>query len=90
MIINKITLVDMQRTFITPTNTTINLNIPVSYIGKQVEVLVYAVDELNNINPSEIKTKRKPSDFAGAISKERATELLQMIEVGKVEWERDI
>ena len=80
----------MQRTLLTPTNSSINLMIPASYIGKQVEVLVYAVDELNSTSQVEPQKKRKPSDFAGCISKERATKLLKHIESGRDEWERDI
>ncbi len=33
--------------------------------------------------------RRKPSDYAGCISPEKATDLLQQVEQSRNEWERD-
>ena len=80
----------MLKTVITPDNTSINLLIPRSYVGKRIEVLLYAVDELNESKTLEAAKKRKPSDYAGCISKETAEALLQHVEQCRNEWERDI
>lgn len=37
----------MVRTVITPQQQNISITVPENYIGKQIEVLLYAVDELN-------------------------------------------
>ncbi len=67
----------MLRKFITPENANINLSIPQDYVGKRLEVLLYAVDEINDNVPLTPITKRKPSEFAGCISKESALAMLQ-------------
>ena len=54
----------MIRTLITPTNQDIHIHIPENYIGKQLEVLLYSVDELTKENTT---TKKKTSDFVGAL-----------------------
>ncbi|HEY8784339.1 MAG TPA: hypothetical protein VIM16_22110 [Mucilaginibacter sp.] len=54
----------MIRTSITPEKQDVSIHIPKNYIGKQIEVLLYAVDELNE--PENLK-KTKPSDFRGAL-----------------------
>lgn len=80
----------MLRTTITPNNTNINIIIPPNYVGKEIEVLLYSVEELNE-NKNVLETKRrKPSDYAGAISKETAEELLKHVDQSRKEWERDI
>lgn len=37
-----------------------------------------------------VSTAKKPSDYAGAISKETANELLQNVRKSRQEWERDV
>jgi len=37
----------MIKTLITPENTNISLEIPASFIGKQVEIIAFTVDELS-------------------------------------------
>jgi len=54
----------MVRTTITPENQDISIHIPEDYIGKQIEVLLYRVDELNTQKPME---RKKPSDFRGTL-----------------------
>jgi hypothetical protein len=80
----------MLRTIIIPENTNINLLIPKDYIGKRIEVLLYAVDELWENIPEITPVKRKPSDFVGCISKETAQVMLYHIEESRKECERDI
>ena len=80
----------MLKTTITPDNTNINLIIPSDYVGKQIEVLLYAVEELQENKSIQEPKKRKPSDYAGCISKETAETLLQHVEQSRNEWERNI
>jgi hypothetical protein len=65
---------------------TLTINIPEdkSSIVKQI-LQELGVTILNN----DLK-KRKPSEFAGIISKEKARELLRDIEKERKEWERVI
>ena len=42
----------MIRTIIKPDTQSINLSIPVEYIGKEVEILIFPVDSLVNITES--------------------------------------
>jgi len=80
----------MLRTVITPDNSNIHLLIPNNYIGRKLEVLLYAIDELKEEQPLVIAKKRKPSDYAGCISKETAEAMLKNIEQSRNEWERNI
>jgi len=54
----------MIRTIVTPEKQDISIHIPEKYIGKQIEVLLYAVDELNE---RENLKNKKPSDFRGTL-----------------------
>lgn len=65
---------------------TLTINIPddKSSIVKQI-LKEFGVTILNNDF-----SKRKPSEFAGIISKEKAKELLTDIENERQEWERGI
>ncbi|KIA91412.1 hypothetical protein OC25_21785 [Pedobacter kyungheensis] len=78
----------MIRTIITPDKENISIDLPKAYIGKQIEVLVYAVDELNEVkNP-----KKKHSDFRGSLNltDQQYKEFQQYIIDSRNEWERDI
>ena len=55
----------MIRTIITPEKQDISIHIPEDYIGKQVEVLLYATDELKEPKGSD---KKKPSEFRGTLN----------------------
>ena len=55
----------MIRTIITPEKQDISIHIPEDYIGKQVEVLLYATDELKEHNNT---VKKKPSHFRGVLN----------------------
>ncbi len=78
----------MVRTIITPDKENISIDVPKAYIGKQIEVLVYAIDELNEIE----KPKMKPSDFRGSLNltDQQYKEFQQYVIDGRNEWERDI
>lgn len=72
----------MIRTIVTPDNQDINLHIPKSYVGKKIEVIVFAVDEA----VAEPK-KATMADFWGTISDETATELHKETIDGRNSWE---
>lgn len=74
----------MTRTTITPTNKSIIVEIPDDYVGKQVEVLVYALDEVKGT-----EKKMKIADFAGALklSKEQYQDFQQHLQNIRNEWE---
>ena len=79
----------MIQTTIVPQNTTVQINIPISYIGKKVHALVYVEDEIIS-NIAEPSDMQKPSDYFGTLSVEEGTKMqLHSIETRK-EWNRDI
>ena len=75
----------MVRTIVTPENTHIELDIPVDYIGKRVEITYLLVDEINNGASTGTM-----SDFWGILSDKTANELHAQINKSRQEWERDI
>ena len=76
----------MVKTSITPQQTDISISVPEKYVGKKLEVLVYAVEELIDEEPK----KSGMANFWGIISDETAHELHQQVEKGRNEWDRDI
>ncbi len=54
----------MIRTILTPDNQDVSIHIPEKYVGKQIEVMIYAVDELNNGE----KTADKRKNFRGSLN----------------------
>ena len=77
----------MLKTLITPRKSTYTLAIPTHYIGKKIEVLLYASDEL----PENKKTsKKKPSDFFGTLSIAEGEKFQEYISNSRKEWNRNI
>lgn len=72
----------MIRTRITPQNTDLHLSIPEGYVGKNIEVLLYAVDEIKEEPKSPVTMK----DFKGILSKESAAKLQEKIQKERDEW----
>jgi len=79
----------MVRTVITPEKQDVSIHIPESYVGKQIEILLYAVDELND--QDDVK-KKKPSDFRGTLklTDEQYTDFQTHLKDIRNEWDRDI
>jgi hypothetical protein len=77
----------MIKTIITPRNNSLNLVIPNNYIGQEIEVLLYAKDELLE---ESIKPKRTLENFAGVLSEEDYISLKSHTEKARNEWNRDI
>lgn len=66
----------MINTHLTPTDGNISIKVPQDYIGKQVEVLMYKVDELVDIQATKPLTM---SAYKGLLSKAEATELQDLV-----------
>ena len=78
----------MVRTSITPEQTDIHLSVPMNYVGRKIEVLIYPVDELTDELANEMP-KKKPSDFAGTLSKEEGEKFHEYLKQARNEWERN-
>jgi len=77
----------MLKTLITPQESTYPLVIPMHYIGKRVEVLLYSTDEvLENKKPN----RKKPSDFFGSLSASEGVKFQEYVSNSRAEWDRNI
>ena len=74
----------MIKTTITPQNNNLHLSIPNSYIGKEIEVLLYAKDE---VVQEKAKPKKTMADFWGTISDKTAIELHKEVEESRKSWD---
>ncbi|WP_061298387.1 hypothetical protein [Leptospira borgpetersenii] len=72
----------MIRTRITPQNTDLHLSIPEMYVGKNIEVLLYAIDEIKEEPKNPVTMK----DFKGILSKESAAQLQEKVKIERDEW----
>ena len=77
----------MIKTVATPQNSTYNLAIPTNYIGKKIEILFYAVDE---IEEEEKPTKKTMADFWGVLSDKDYLSLKESTENARKEWDRNL
>lgn len=75
----------MIRTIVTPDDTHIELNLPIDYVGKKVEITCLPLDEINNG-----AAKITMADFWGILSDKTANEIHNQIDKSRKEWERDI
>ncbi|EPE83792.1 hypothetical protein LEP1GSC021_5071 [Leptospira noguchii str. 1993005606] len=72
----------MIRTRITPKNTELHISIPEGYVGKNIEVLLYAIEEIKEEPKKPVTMK----DFRGILSKESATKLQEKVKQEREEW----
>jgi hypothetical protein len=77
----------MLKTNITPQESTYLLTIPLFYIGKSVEVLLYSKDELIE---NKVPTGKKPSDYFGTLSVSEGEKFQEYVTNSRLEWERNI
>jgi hypothetical protein len=77
----------MIRTIITPDQADIQISVPPSYVGRKLEVMLYPVDELIE---AVVKTPgaKRPSDFAGTLSKEEGEKFHDYLKQARSEWDR--
>ena len=76
----------MIRTLIIPQQQNISIQVPKNYVGKQIEVLLYAVDELEE---EKITTSNNASKYKGIFSKEEGEKFNQYLNQARSEWDRD-
>ena len=78
----------MVRTIITPNKGNISIDVSEAYIGKQIEVLLYALDEVKGATQAPAKAGR----FRGALNLTDAQyqDFQQHTKDLRNEWERDI
>ncbi|MEA5259856.1 hypothetical protein VB264_18810 [Arcicella aquatica] len=76
----------MLRTSIIPQQRDILLSVPQEYVGKKIEVLVYAIEEI----VEELPKKVTMADFWGKMSDESAQKIHDNIKQMRNEWEQDI
>lgn len=76
----------MIRTVVTPQNTDLHLSIPKDYIGKQIEVLLFPMDEPMETSPVK---KIQWQKYKGIVSAGRAEEMQKYVTQSRNEWERN-
>ncbi len=77
----------MIKTIVTPQNNSLYLSIPDNYIGKEIEVLVFAKDELEQ---EVVKPKKTMASFTGILSENDYQSLKSHTKQARKEWNRDI
>ena len=77
----------MLRTTITPENMDVHISVPQNYVGKKLEVLLFAADEV--VEESSIP-KNSMAKFWGVISNETGQELHNSATKSRNEWDADI
>lgn len=76
----------MIKTIATPLENSFNIAIPNQYIGKKLEIIIYALDEImENKIP-----KKTMADFWGTLSDESANDLNTRTIEGRNDWENRI
>jgi len=79
----------MIKTIVVPLDNKLYLSIPNSYIGKEIEVLLYAKDEL--VEEKEKNTKiNNVARFKGLLTDEEAEKYHAHLKQARTEWDRDI
>ncbi len=76
----------MIKTHITPKVQNISITVPKDYVGKEIEVLMYAVEELEEKN-KVVLPKKKLSELAGALSKETTQDMLNALDDSRSDWD---
>jgi len=75
----------MIRTSVTPQKTDLTISIPPHYVGKKIEILLYAVDEIATEAPKS--RPQKLSELAGTLSSETAKSMQEYVTESRNEWE---
>jgi len=75
----------MLKTILTPDNTDVHLSIPEEYVGKKVELIMYAIDEVTETQPE----KKSMAKYRGMLSKKTTEALQKHAEKSRKEWERN-
>ncbi len=78
----------MIKTTAIPKNNSYKLDIPSQYIGKKIEILFYALDEV--APEKNITIKKSMADFSGILSESDYLSLKEHTEKARNEWNRNI
>ena len=73
----------MVRTLLTPQQQNISIQVPQNYIGRQIEVLVYAVDELTT--QEKTPTPNNAARYKGIFSKEEGKKFNEYLQQARSE-----
>jgi hypothetical protein len=76
----------MIKTTITPNTQTVFFEVPANYIGKEIEVLFYAKDELTE---QTLKKTESAANFKGLLTLDEANKYDTFLKQARSEWERD-
>lgn len=77
----------MIKTIVIPENNDLHLSIPNSYIGKEVEVLLYTKEDLNEEKNAQINNS---SQYKGLLTEAEAEQYHTYLKQARSEWDRDI
>jgi hypothetical protein len=75
----------MVRTLVTPLQQNISILIPQNYVGRQIEVLMYAVDEL--VEEEKEATPNNAAKYKGIFTKEEGEKFNEYIKQTRKEWD---
>ena len=78
----------MVRTLVTPEQQNISIHVPQNYVGKQIEVLMYAVDEL--VDEEKKVIVNNAGKYKGILTKEEAVKFNDYIKQARNEWDSNI
>jgi hypothetical protein len=79
-------IIIMVKTTTIPQETNYNLIIPSNYIGKKIEILFYALDELADSN-NEVQKVKLSDKYKGTFTKEDATSFNEFTNQTRKEWD---
>lgn len=77
----------MIKTVVIPKDNTLHLSIPNKYVGKEIEVFMYAKDELLEDQTANTKNAAR---FKGLLTNEEADRYHAHLKQARNEWDRDI
>ena len=77
----------MLRTAVTPLNKDLHILIPDSYVGKNLELIIYAIDEPITVQP---EAPGSMSKFKGILTEQEATSLQEYVKKFREEWNSSI
>ena len=76
-----------MRMTIIPNESTYPLPIPTNYIGKTLEIVLYAS---SNVSEKIVLNKKKPSDFFGTLDTAEGEKFQDYVSNSRLEWNRNI
>jgi len=81
----------MVRTIVIPENNQLSFSIPNNYVGKKIEVMYYAVDEIEaGVEVTPQVMANNAARFKGLLTSEEADKYHAYLKQARSEWDRDI